>query len=116
MRRVDFDSVRRALTDLDEAAADLSPGSAERTARWLAGDPSLHELEDAMSDTQSVTFRCPTADVERADALAEQLAERPEFRAVAHGGRISRSLVLRYALTRGLDVLEDEAADARATR
>ncbi len=108
---LDLGRIRTARQALDAAVADLTPESAERTARLLADNPSAEDLEILMSKTQSVTFRCSTADVERADSLAEELAKQPAFRAASHGGVPSRSTVLRYALSRGLDVIEAELAD-----
>jgi len=58
-----------------------------------------------MANDATVTFRCSTEELTRADVLAPLLEQDPNIRAF---GKVSRSTVLRLALTRGLDVLEAE--------
>lgn len=84
--------------------------SAAPSLRSCAWDRLVNQTENVMVETMSVTFRCAALEVARADALAPELAKRAEFKAAGRGGEVSRSTVLRYALTRGLDVLEAEAA------
>ena len=59
-----------------------------------------------MPQDQTITLRIAKAEeiTERADALLPQIEALPEYRAV----RISRSVVLRLALMRGLEELERE--------
>jgi hypothetical protein len=56
-----------------------------------------------MSDTVITTLRLPQSLVDRADALIDELAEGEEALLV---GRVSRSIVLRLAVLRGLEQLE----------
>lgn len=58
-----------------------------------------------MSDSAIVTLRLPKALVERADALIPRVREDAEMLVV---GRVSRSIVLRLAVLRGLESLERE--------
>lgn len=57
----------------------------------------------ATNDAQ-IMLRIPTAAVERADRLVEQLRARAEYQAF----NLTRSAVLRLAVLRGLDALEAE--------
>ena len=63
-----------------------------------------------MSDTTIITLRLPKSFVDRADSLIAQLAEDEEALLL---GRVSRSIVLRLAVLRGLEALESQVA-ARA--
>ena len=60
-----------------------------------------------MSDTTILTLRLPKSFVDRADALIDRLAEDEEALLL---GRVSRSIVLRLAVLRGLEVLEAQVA------
>jgi len=53
----------------------------------------------------TTTIRVPTGQIERADALTEDLSRDPAITALL-GGKVSRSAVLRLALHRGLEELE----------
>jgi hypothetical protein len=67
-----------------------------------------------MSDTTIITVRLPQSFVDRADALIANLAKEEESLLL---GRVSRSIVLRLAVLRGLEALEAQVArrsDARA--
>lgn len=55
-----------------------------------------------MTNDEQVTVRMPGGTWDRAEALVQHLADRPEFRAA----RLTRSMVLRMALLEGLDALE----------
>ncbi len=59
-----------------------------------------------MSDSTIITLRLPQSLVDRADALIEPLAESEEALFL---GRVSRSIVLRLAVLRGLEALEAQA-------
>ena len=66
-----------------------------------------------MSDTTIITVRLPQSFVDRADALIANLAKEEESLLL---GRVSRSIVLRLAVLRGLETLEAQVArrsDAR---
>ena len=56
-----------------------------------------------MSDSSIVTLRLPQTLIDRADALIESLAREEEAVLL---GRVSRSIVLRLAVLRGLEQLE----------
>jgi hypothetical protein len=69
----------------------------------------------AMSDATIITLRLPKSLVDRADALIDELAEDEEALLL---GRVSRSIVLRLAVLRGLESLEGQVqarADSRAS-
>ncbi|MCG8555201.1 MAG: hypothetical protein MJD61_07920 [Proteobacteria bacterium] len=56
-----------------------------------------------MADSTIVTLRLPKSLVERADRLIPQLRDDDQMMVV---GRVSRSIVLRLAVLRGLESLE----------
>lgn len=60
-----------------------------------------------MSDTTIITVRLPQSFVDRADALIANLAKEEESLLL---GRVSRSIVLRLAVLRGLEALEAQVA------
>jgi hypothetical protein len=60
-----------------------------------------------MSDTTIITVRLPQSFVDRADALIANLAKDEESLLL---GRVSRSIVLRLAVLRGLEALEAQVA------
>jgi len=66
-----------------------------------------------MQATVLVTLRLPQSLVDRADALTDALARDEEALLL---GRVSRSIVLRLALLRGLEVLESQVAGRAAGR
>jgi hypothetical protein len=65
-----------------------------------------------MSDSSIVTLRLPKSLLVRSDALVPRLKENSEIFVV---GRLSRSVVLRLAVLRGLEVLEAEQPRAAKT-
>ena len=66
-----------------------------------------------MSDTTIITLRLPKSFVERADTLIAQLAQDEEALLL---GRVSRSIVLRLAVLRGLEALESQVASRSEAR
>ena len=66
-----------------------------------------------MSDATIITLRLPKSLVDRADTLIDQLAEDEEALLL---GRVSRSIVLRLAVLRGLEALEGQVAARAGTR
>jgi hypothetical protein len=66
-----------------------------------------------MSDSSVVTLRLPQSMIDRADALLDRLARDEEAVLL---GRVSRSIVLRLAVLRGLEQLEAEHATSPAAR
>jgi len=66
-----------------------------------------------MSDTTIITLRLPQSFVDRADALIADLAEDEESLLL---GRVSRSIVLRLAVLRGLETLEAQVARKSESR
>lgn len=62
-----------------------------------------------MSDTMITTLRLPVSLLERADNLIEPLAEQEDALVI---GRVSRSVVLRLAVLRGLEQLEAQTGVA----
>ncbi|HEX7476515.1 MAG TPA: hypothetical protein VF331_01785 [Polyangiales bacterium] len=66
-----------------------------------------------MADSSIVTLRLPKSLLSRADALIPKLRENSEIFVV---GRLSRSVVLRLAVLRGLEAMESGAGLPRATK
>jgi hypothetical protein len=66
-----------------------------------------------MSDATIITLRLPKSFVDRADGLIAQLAEDEEALLL---GRVSRSIVLRLAVLRGLEALEGQVASRAESR
>jgi hypothetical protein len=66
-----------------------------------------------MSDATIITLRLPKSLVDRADTLIDQLAEDEEALLL---GRVSRSIVLRLAVLRGLEALEGQVASRAGAR
>ena len=66
-----------------------------------------------MAETTIITLRLPQSLVDRADKLIEQLARDEEALLL---GRVSRSIVLRLAVLRGIEALEAQVANRAATR
>jgi hypothetical protein len=64
-----------------------------------------------MADSSIVTLRLPKSLLSRADALIPKLRENSEIFVV---GRLSRSVVLRLAVLRGLEAMEESTP--RATK
>ena len=64
-----------------------------------------------MSESTIITLRLPQSLVDRADTLINQLAEDEEALLL---GRVSRSIVLRLAILRGLETLEAQVANKPA--
>jgi len=60
-----------------------------------------------MSDSTIITLRLPQSLVDRADALIDDLAQDEEALLL---GRVSRSIVLRLAVLRGLEQLEAQVS------
>ena len=66
-----------------------------------------------MSATTIITLRLPQSFVDRSDALIDSLAEDEEALLL---GRVSRSIVLRLAVLRGLEILENQVAGRAESR
>lgn len=104
-RPSDLEAVRRGLEALDRLAAEhpelTTPEAQERLAAAL---PTLLE-EDPMPNEEAVSLRLPAGTLDRAEALIATLKTHPALQAA----RVSRALVLRLALLRGLDELERDS-------
>ena len=66
-----------------------------------------------MADSSIVTLRLPKSVLQRADALIPTLPANSEIFVV---GRLSRSVVLRLAVLRGLETMESAAPKAAAAK
>jgi len=66
-----------------------------------------------MADSSIVTLRLPKSLLQRADALIPTLRANSEIFVV---GRLSRSVVLRLAVLRGLETMESTAPKASAAK
>lgn len=78
----------------------LASGELER-----ATEPGDDEM-----NTEQISLRLPSSLLERCDALAERLRVDPDLAAM---GRVTRTMVIRLALQRGLDQLEKAQTPAR---
>ena len=96
----DPSAVVRALAELSSALED--PTIAARTAAYLAGDLPGMETPMTRNDVQ-IVLRLPQTIRDRADALIPALEARPDIAAL---GKVTRSKVIRLALVRGLEILE----------
>lgn len=108
-KKIDMDRVREAEARIDTILR-AHPELAERTARFLAADPSHATLEGLMSNPTEklehpTVIPLPTSILERADALKPLVAQAPEFQMI---GRVTRNSVLRLAMLKGLVLLEEE--------
>ena len=66
-----------------------------------------------MSDSTIVTLRLPQSLVDRADALIAKLRDDDQMLMV---GRVSRSIVLRLSVLKGLEALEEQVAESTSTK
>ncbi len=115
---VDLARERRIRAALDELRAllDADPALAERTRAMLAGElpcPDLEEKETMPNDA-AINLRVPKDVLSRADALMPALAQDPMLQAAGRG--VSRSVVLRLAVLRGLDSLEAEYGGGKSSK
>lgn len=105
-KRIDLERARAAEERI-ATTLRAHPEVAERTARFLAGDPSVNTMETLMDEKLSIPIqiRIPEDLLGRADALQVAIAKDPALRAM---GRITRTAVLRLAILHGLEVLEQQ--------
>lgn len=66
-----------------------------------------------MSDSTIVTLRLPQSLVDRADALIPKLRDDDQMLMV---GRISRSIVLRLSVLKGLEALEAQVEESSSNK
>ena len=104
--------VRATVAEL-RGLLDSDPGLAERTSAMLGGALPCPDLEvSPMADDRvSLTIRVPDSYLDRSDALLDKLDKLyrgPDPLGLWDSVRMSRSLVLRVALDRGLADLERE--------
>ena len=116
---VDLDRERRVRANLAELRDLLTTDAdlAERTDALLAGVLPCPDMEDSpmTDDRVSLTVRVLASYLERADAVLakmDSLYRGPDPLGLWGSVRLSRSLVLRSALARGLEVLEREVGIA----
>ena len=81
------------------------PTMAAVSASASCGSAASSQGDITVADSSIVTLRLPKALLARADALVPRLRENSDLAAF---GRLSRSVVLRLAVLRGLDALENE--------
>ena len=93
--------IQRGLERLNELAQKTDP---ERTLAWVRDQARL-EILMAKDDGQT-SLRLPAELLQRAEDLVPRLAADPNVTALV--GRITRSTVIKLALARGLDQLDDE--------
>ena len=95
--------IRRNLAKLRDLL-DADPGLDERTRAMLAGELDSPDLEEPMAHDAAVNLRLPRALLDRAEALVPALESDPKLQA----SRVTRAVVIRLALAKGLEALEDE--------
>lgn len=109
-RPVDLDRVRSALARLD-VLVESGTLDLDRTAAWLSGDlPEGSTMTSTSRDDVPTSLRVPRSLLDRAEALRAPLSSDPTVAAMAGPRGVSRSIVLRLAVERGIAALE---ADAR---
>jgi hypothetical protein len=103
---IDFRRVQAAEARMAEQLR-CRPDLAERTAAFLAGDPPPRAMEALMSDKleHPTVIRLPDSILTRADALKPWLSRTPEIQMM---GRLTRNAVLRLAILKGLEILEQQ--------
>lgn len=106
---VDLDRVRSALARLD-VLVESGTLDLDRTAAWLSGDLPEGPTMTSTRDDVPTSLRVPRSLLDRADALREPLSSDPTVVALAGPRGVSRSIVLRLAVERGIAALE---ADVR---
>jgi len=95
--------IRRHLAKL-RGLLDADPGLDERTRAMLAGEIPCPDLEEPMAHDAAVNLRLPQALLDRAEALVPALEADVKLQA----SRVTRAVVIRLALARGLEALEAE--------
>ena len=112
---VDLDRERRVRANLAELRDLLTTDAnlAERTGAMLDGALPCPDLEVSPMADVSLTIRVPSSYPDRADKVLAEFARLdlgPDPFGLLASVRVSRSLVLRLALDRGLAALEAELA------
>jgi hypothetical protein len=101
---INLDRIRTAEAEI-ASILQRSPGIQERTARFF-------ESEGVMSEPEklgvNLVLKVAPSVLERAETLQPKIAQDAPYRAT---GRLTRSAVLRLALLRGLEALENEYQD-----
>jgi len=98
---------RAALKRLRTLLDANDPALMERTSKALTGRLAAPGLEKSMANDEQIVLRLPSAMLNRAEKLEQRIASDPAM--MAEGNvRMSRSVVLRMALARGLETLEKE--------
>lgn len=118
---VDLARERRIRARIDELGelltrrpdvGDCNPDVAALARTVRTGELPAEALEERMATNDAATqLRVPADVLDRADALIEPLARDPMLRAAGRG--VSRAMVLRLAVLRGLDALEAEHGGGR---
>lgn len=105
-RSVDLPRVRSALEKLDATLATGARPCPERTAAWLQNDLPEGPMADTTDPISPTSLRVPRSFLDRADALVGKLGDDPTVKALAGARGVTRAVVLRLAVERGLMVLE----------
>ena len=99
---IDLTHARSALDQL-RAILEAHPNVMERTARFLASEPTAATLEAIMADRRDTPVRIPNVLLDRADALIEPMEKHLDLLAYS---RPNRASIIRLALGIGLVDLE----------
>jgi hypothetical protein len=76
----------------------------------VASEYASNVYEEPMADSSIVTLRLPKSLLSRADSLIPRLRDNSDIFVV---GRLSRSVVLRLAVLRGLEAMEESQPRAK---
>ncbi len=117
LRSIDDDpdslALRQGLREQDSEIDALRAllGASEllesRTREFLAGE--LEAEKDMGTNDKLVSMRLPAAEMDRAEQLKALMAGHKDWRGIG----VTRSSVLRMALIRGLDELQEQYGDSK---
>jgi hypothetical protein len=101
-------SADQHLKAIEETLAN-HPEIGERTAAFLASEPSRNTVDALRDDTLDYTLvvKVHRSLLDRAEQLRPSLSASPQFQAT---GRLTRSAVIRLAILKGLEVLERDVS------
>ncbi|MCK9460432.1 MAG: hypothetical protein M0R80_12405 [Proteobacteria bacterium] len=104
---IDLARARRIRHGLERLTEIVGTNSrlAARARAWLV----VEEKEDAMVQDATVTIRLPQDLLDRAEKLIPRLEKQGALAAT----RVSKAVVIRLALLRGLDAIESELKASR---
>ena len=106
-------SMVKAALDRIEKLLTEHPELRERTAEMLKGELECGPLEEEMAGMVQLVLRVPEEWLEHAERMVLRLEK---YGSLAATGQVTKSTVLRLALQRGLEQLEDELPPSKSKR